>query len=170
MPTITGSIEAEQRRYKEKARIKTGFTFVVDNQTDDDITDSFFGVEYKNGGDDFITGFKVPARSVWQHSIDVTRCVKIVVATVWFGDDDMMELEKYPDAGAGYCWNGAGWKIFYGAKDLRMTSQLGIARTGDATGVALAVADAWVMKPDGESFKGCTEPSAADVSMRGIGG
>ena len=45
-----------------------------------------------------------------------------------------------------------------------------LARTGDAAGVALAVTDAWVMKPDGESFKGCTEPSAAEVSMRGIGG
>ena len=45
-----------------------------------------------------------------------------------------------------------------------------VARTGDAAGVAAAVADAWTMKPDGASFKGCTEPSAADVSMRGIGG
>ena len=45
-----------------------------------------------------------------------------------------------------------------------------VARTGDAAGVAAAVADAWTMKPDGDSFKGCTEPSAADVSMRGIGG
>ena len=45
-----------------------------------------------------------------------------------------------------------------------------LARTGDALGVADAVAEAWKMKPDGESFKGCTEPSAADVSMRGIGG
>jgi GTP 3',8-cyclase len=45
-----------------------------------------------------------------------------------------------------------------------------LARSGDSAGVAAAVADAWTMKPDGESFKGCTEPSAAEVSMRGIGG
>jgi GTP 3',8-cyclase len=45
-----------------------------------------------------------------------------------------------------------------------------LARTGDAEGIANAVADAWTMKPDGESFKGCTEQSAAEVSMRGIGG
>ena len=45
-----------------------------------------------------------------------------------------------------------------------------LARSGDSAGVAGAVADAWTMKPDGESFKGCTESSAADVSMRGIGG
>jgi cyclic pyranopterin phosphate synthase len=45
-----------------------------------------------------------------------------------------------------------------------------LARAGDASGVADAVADAWTLKPDGESFKGCTETSAADVSMRGIGG
>ena len=45
-----------------------------------------------------------------------------------------------------------------------------LARSGDATGVADAIAQAWTMKPDGESFKGCTETSAADVSMRGIGG
>ncbi len=49
-------------------------------------------------------------------------------------------------------------------------SAASVARSGDAAGVAAAVADAWTMKPDGEKFKGCTEPSAADVSMRGIGG
>ena len=49
-------------------------------------------------------------------------------------------------------------------------SAASVARSGDAAGVALAVADAWKMKPDGESFKGCTETSAKDVSMRGIGG
>ncbi len=45
-----------------------------------------------------------------------------------------------------------------------------LARAGDAAGVSSAIADAWTLKPDGESFKGCTETSAADVSMRGIGG
>ena len=45
-----------------------------------------------------------------------------------------------------------------------------IARSGDAAGVAAAIGAAWTMKPDGEVFKGCTESSAADVSMRGIGG
>jgi cyclic pyranopterin phosphate synthase len=49
-------------------------------------------------------------------------------------------------------------------------SAASMARDGDANAVANAVADAWTMKPDGESFKGCTESSAADVSMRGIGG
>lgn len=49
-------------------------------------------------------------------------------------------------------------------------SAASVARSGDSAGVALAVADAWTMKPDGESFKGCTETSAKDVSMRGIGG
>ena len=45
-----------------------------------------------------------------------------------------------------------------------------IARAGDVEGVALAIQDAWDRKPDGETWKGCTEPGAADVSMRGIGG
>jgi cyclic pyranopterin phosphate synthase len=45
-----------------------------------------------------------------------------------------------------------------------------LARTGDSAGVARAIAKAWKLKPDGESFKGCTESSAAEVSMRGIGG
>jgi len=49
-------------------------------------------------------------------------------------------------------------------------SAASVARSGDSAGVALAVADAWTMKPDGESFKGCTETSAKAVSMRGIGG
>jgi GTP 3',8-cyclase len=45
-----------------------------------------------------------------------------------------------------------------------------IARAGDIAGIANAVADAWTLKPDGEVFKGCTEESAAGVSIRGIGG
>ncbi len=45
-----------------------------------------------------------------------------------------------------------------------------IARGGDATEIASAVQDAWKLKPDGEVWKGCTEPDAAAVSMRGIGG
>ena len=44
------------------------------------------------------------------------------------------------------------------------------ARAHDAAGVTAQIAEAWKMKPDGESFRGCTEPSAANVSMRGIGG
>ncbi len=45
-----------------------------------------------------------------------------------------------------------------------------LARRGDAAAVERAVSDAWKMKPDGEVWKGCTEESAARVSMRGIGG
>ncbi len=45
-----------------------------------------------------------------------------------------------------------------------------LARAGDAAAIEGAVAEAWKLKPDGESFKGCTESSAAEVSMRGIGG
>jgi cyclic pyranopterin phosphate synthase len=45
-----------------------------------------------------------------------------------------------------------------------------LARSGDAGAVAAAIADAWTLKPDGDSFKGCTEATAADVSIRGIGG
>jgi cyclic pyranopterin phosphate synthase len=46
----------------------------------------------------------------------------------------------------------------------------GAARAGDPEAVAEAVARAWEMKPDGEVFKGCTEDSAARVSIRAIGG
>lgn len=45
-----------------------------------------------------------------------------------------------------------------------------IARGGDADAVASAVDDAWALKPDGDKFKGCTEESAAQVSIRAIGG
>jgi cyclic pyranopterin phosphate synthase len=45
-----------------------------------------------------------------------------------------------------------------------------VARAGDSAGVATAIADAWKLKPDGDVFKGCTEKSAADVSIRAIGG
>jgi len=44
------------------------------------------------------------------------------------------------------------------------------ARTGDPAAVAAAVAAAWSQKPDGRTFKGCTEESAARVSIRAIGG
>ena len=45
-----------------------------------------------------------------------------------------------------------------------------IARGGSVAAVANAVHDAWQRKPDGDVWKGCTEPDAASVSMRGIGG
>ncbi len=44
------------------------------------------------------------------------------------------------------------------------------ARLGDPTLVPGLLAEAWAKKPDGRTFKGCTEPSAARVSMRAIGG
>jgi cyclic pyranopterin phosphate synthase len=45
-----------------------------------------------------------------------------------------------------------------------------VARTGTAADVARRVAEAWALKPDGRAWKGCTEPTAKDVSMRAIGG
>jgi GTP 3',8-cyclase len=44
------------------------------------------------------------------------------------------------------------------------------ARRGDAGGVVAAVSRAWALKPDGDTWKGCTESTAAKVSIRGIGG
>jgi GTP 3',8-cyclase len=44
------------------------------------------------------------------------------------------------------------------------------ARTGDPAVIARAVAEAWKLKPDGEVWRGCTEPEASGVSMRAIGG
>ncbi len=46
----------------------------------------------------------------------------------------------------------------------------GLLRAGDAAAVPAKVGEAWDLKPDGLTFKGCTEPSAAGVSMRAIGG
>ena len=45
-----------------------------------------------------------------------------------------------------------------------------LARSGDENAVVDAIARAWEKKPDGDVWKGCTEDTAADVSMRGIGG
>ena len=45
-----------------------------------------------------------------------------------------------------------------------------IAKQGDVATLAGAIAEAWSLKPDGETWKGCTERTAADVSMRAIGG
>ena len=44
------------------------------------------------------------------------------------------------------------------------------ARAGDLTGIAERIAEAWTKKPDGQVWKGCTEDTAARVSMRAIGG
>lgn len=44
------------------------------------------------------------------------------------------------------------------------------ARAGDPALIARTVAEAWKLKPDGEVWRGCTEPTAGDVSMRAIGG
>ncbi len=47
---------------------------------------------------------------------------------------------------------------------------MALAQAGDAAGLATAIGEAWALKPDGRTWKGCTESSAADVSMRAIGG
>jgi cyclic pyranopterin phosphate synthase len=45
-----------------------------------------------------------------------------------------------------------------------------LAAAGDVDGLVGAIAEAWALKPDGETWKGCTEPTAAGVSIRAIGG
>jgi GTP 3',8-cyclase len=45
-----------------------------------------------------------------------------------------------------------------------------MARGGDTQQVVQAISQAWAQKPDGTVFKGCTESSAAEVSMRAVGG
>jgi GTP 3',8-cyclase len=49
-------------------------------------------------------------------------------------------------------------------------SAAGPARAGDAGTIANRVAAAWSMKPDGETWRGTTEETAAKVSIRAIGG
>lgn len=44
------------------------------------------------------------------------------------------------------------------------------ARAGDLAGITQRIAEAWTKKPDGQVWKGCTEDTAARVSMRAIGG
>jgi cyclic pyranopterin phosphate synthase len=43
------------------------------------------------------------------------------------------------------------------------------ARAGDARAISEGLAQAWASKPDGR-WKGCTEPTAREVNMRGTGG
>ncbi len=45
-----------------------------------------------------------------------------------------------------------------------------VAEAGDASSIADAIRRAWELKPDGDVWKGCTEETAANVSMRAIGG
>jgi cyclic pyranopterin phosphate synthase len=44
------------------------------------------------------------------------------------------------------------------------------AELGDRALIVSAIEDAWKQKPDGTAWKGCTEQTAAHVSMRAIGG
>ena len=44
------------------------------------------------------------------------------------------------------------------------------AQSGDLAAIDDAVRRAWILKPNGETWKGCTEDTAAKVSMRSIGG
>ncbi len=46
----------------------------------------------------------------------------------------------------------------------------GAASENRAGDIPQLLAEAWLQKPDGRTFKGCTESSAAGVSMRAIGG
>jgi cyclic pyranopterin phosphate synthase len=45
-----------------------------------------------------------------------------------------------------------------------------LAEAGNEDGLVRAIRDAWLLKPDGRTWKGCTEETAASVSMRAIGG
>jgi cyclic pyranopterin phosphate synthase len=45
-----------------------------------------------------------------------------------------------------------------------------LANAGDVDGLVRAIGDAWSLKPDGRTWKGCTEDTASEVSMRAIGG
>ncbi len=47
---------------------------------------------------------------------------------------------------------------------------MALAQAGDADGIVQAIGEAWSRKPDGRTWKGCTEPTAAAVSIRAIGG
>jgi len=49
-------------------------------------------------------------------------------------------------------------------------SGMELAQRGDVDGLVQAIGEAWALKPDGQTWKGCTEETAADVSMRAIGG
>jgi cyclic pyranopterin phosphate synthase len=51
-----------------------------------------------------------------------------------------------------------------------LATEDGVATRGSTDPVASLVREAWRSKPDGKTFKGCTEPSAAAISMRAIGG
>jgi cyclic pyranopterin phosphate synthase len=44
------------------------------------------------------------------------------------------------------------------------------AKAGDAQAIVDKIGEAWTLKPDGTIWKGCTEETAASVSMRAIGG
>jgi cyclic pyranopterin phosphate synthase len=45
-----------------------------------------------------------------------------------------------------------------------------VAEMGDSSRIVLSIEEAWKLKPDGKAWKGCTEETAAHVSMRAIGG
>jgi len=44
------------------------------------------------------------------------------------------------------------------------------AAEGDPDAIVKQIEEAWTLKPDGDVWKGCTEETAASVSIRAIGG
>ncbi len=56
------------------------------------------------------------------------------------------------------------------ATDAGAVSARAEAERGDPRQIARAIDEAWKQKPDGTLWKGCTEETAARVSMRAIGG
>jgi cyclic pyranopterin phosphate synthase len=55
------------------------------------------------------------------------------------------------------------------ATDVGVSARV-VAEAGNADSIAEAIHQAWQLKPDGDVWKGCTEETAASVSMRAIGG
>lgn len=90
---------------------RRGFTYVVSNDTDEWITEAYFGVQFDTGGGEIHGGGKIAPRSTWQLSVDIVPCVAIATGSLWF-DKELVKCAEI-QATPGYCLLGASWKVAY---------------------------------------------------------
>ena len=106
-----GTVSKALAQFNSSKGIKRGFTFVIKNDTDQEVTDTVLAVEHEDGSGGIYGGGKIAPRTTFQWSVDIVPCVLTAMGTAWFGKErvDLPASTATP----GYCLIGAEWEISY---------------------------------------------------------
>lgn len=89
------------------------FEISIDNETDTFYDDSIFAWDYYHqGGGGLATGHQWKAHDKGYLVVNSGGCVKSGGGDV-YEKKVRTQLDRYGDAGEGYCWTGFGWRIYY---------------------------------------------------------